>query len=289
MGNEDDVVIELCFNLLEGARFVGLSIANDILASGSLIGVGCVAGHQSSPDTIDGLPGQRHGQVLQRALDFMSERPIQPARCSERAIRSQEARIDTREGEELRWTYSSRLGDNLMEVRSMPRKLQKKRVDARSRREFAIETLTISGNGNEESVAGDADAAAEEVEILTDVHPATHGLRPREDAAHLIATTTEDHRRDGRWTHISLAVVEGDIEMREDVAHHQLRDPSRAPDLHPPQPIAVGCAMIADHDMIDVGTGRTDHAHHLPDDKIPEGGEEGLQIVVITEQDPLLL
>ncbi|MCJ1361332.1 hypothetical protein MMC16_000430 [Acarospora aff. strigata] len=243
LGNEDDVVIELCFNLLEGARF---------------------------PDI----------KVLQIQLTGFLDK-------------------DTARFCKELWTLCLSAQSNpqgvpkeLLEAKKLEliqEKLQKKRVDARSRREFAIETLTISGNGNEESVAGDADAAAEEVEILTDVHPATHGLRPREDAAHLIATTTEDHRRDGRWTHISLAVVEGDIEMREDVAHHQLRDPSRAPDLHPPQPIAVGCAMIADHDMIDVGTGRTDHAHHLPDDKIPEGGEEGLQIVVITEQDPLLL
>jgi len=57
LGNEDDVVIELCFNLLEGARFVGSPSTIAVAAPSLLTEVIGSARHQGPPDTAYGFPG----------------------------------------------------------------------------------------------------------------------------------------------------------------------------------------------------------------------------------------
>lgn len=86
LGNDDDVVIELCFNLLEGSRFVRLyctSASNTIELQHTLTGLLCcflAAGYQTSTNSAHWLFGQGYTQVLQGALEFMPQRAKQSAR-----------------------------------------------------------------------------------------------------------------------------------------------------------------------------------------------------------------
>lgn len=179
------------------------------------------------------------------------------------------------------------LDQRLMDGRLMPRKLQRKPVNAKSRRESVIVTLTASVNGNEESAAVAVDVAVVAVEISIDAHLDTQGPRPHGDVARLIIMTTAVHRLGAKWIHTFLANVALPAEMREDV----VRDPSGArfpaPDLDPSHPHAVGCATMTDRDPTDVAITPADPGRRLLEDEVPEGkGEEGVRIVVITEQDP---
>ncbi len=93
----------------------------------------------------------------------------------------------------------------------MPRKLQRKLVDVRSRREFEIGTLTAFVNGSAGSAVVGVDAVVEEVETLIDVRPETQGPQLQDDVARLTGATTEDPRPGGKWIHIFPAVVEGAV------------------------------------------------------------------------------
>lgn len=108
-----------------------------------------------------------------------------------------------------------------MDGRLRPRKLQRKRVNARSRRESAIVTLIASVNGKEGSAAVAVHAAVVAVEISIDAHPDTRGLRPREDVARLITTNTAGHRPGGKWIHTFLANAACPAGMRGDVVRDQ--------------------------------------------------------------------
>ena len=169
----------------------------------------------------------------------------------------------------------------------MPRKLQRKPVNAKSGRESVIVTLTASVNGNVESAAVAVDAAVVAVEILIDVHLDTQGPRPHGDVARLIVMTTVGHRLGAKWIHTSLANAASAAEMREDVVRDQSGARFPAPDLDPSHPLAVGCATMTDQDPTDVAITPADPARRLQEGEVPEGeGEEGVKIVVITEQDP---
>lgn len=76
LGNEDDVVVELCFNLLEGSRFVWHQ-SSPVRAFTKAV---YSARYQGLANSAHRLSRQRHCEILQRALAFMLERSEQPAR-----------------------------------------------------------------------------------------------------------------------------------------------------------------------------------------------------------------
>lgn len=257
------------------------------ISTSVLTGLMGSARHQSPPDTAYGIPGQRYAQILQGTLDIVSECPIQSARRAEGIVGSQEAGVDTGEGEELSGTFTPCVDQNLNGGRSMPRKLQRKLGNARSRRESAIGTLTTFVYGNEGSAAVVGDAAVVAVEIWIGVHRDTQGLRPHDDVARLITTTTGGHRPGGKWTRTFLANMASAAGMKEDVVRDQSQPRFPAPDRDPSHLLAVGCEMMTDQDPTDVAIIPAGPGHHLLEGGVPEGGgEEGAQIVVITEQDP---
>ncbi len=98
LGGEDDVVIELCFNLLEGSRYVGLPFLSSMCPA--RLTRCCAAQHQGASDTAYRVSGQRHGLFLQRPVDVVFECTVESARRAEGAFGSQEARADSREGED---------------------------------------------------------------------------------------------------------------------------------------------------------------------------------------------
>ena len=179
---------------------------------------------------------------------------------------------------------------SLIHGRSMPRKLPRKHVNAKSRRESAIVTLTASDNGNEESVAVAVYAVVVAVDTSIDVRPATQDPHLPDDVGRLIATTIEGHHPGGKWIRISLALGEYVVQMKEDVVHHQFQARSPAPDLGLSRRLAVGCATMTITDPPDAATIQADLPHHLLEEEVSKGERRGgFQIVVITEQDPLHL
>lgn len=177
-----------------------------------------------------------------------------------------------------------------MHARSMPRKLQRKPVNARSLRESAIGTWTPFVNGNEASVAVAGDAAVVAVEISIDVPLGTRDPHLHEDVARRIVTTTAVHRPGGRWIHTFLAHEGSAAQLKEGVVPNQSQSRFPAPDRVPSPHLPVGYATMTNPDLPDAAIIRADPAHHLLEDEVPEEqGGEGIQIVVITEQDLLHL
>lgn len=104
LGSEDDVVIELCFNLIEGSRYVGsfhvMTVCLLILPLLQPLTSSCPARHQVSPDPADRFPRQGHCAFLQGAVEPLLECPDEPSRRPQGAARGQEARAHTREGKQ---------------------------------------------------------------------------------------------------------------------------------------------------------------------------------------------
>lgn len=106
LGNEDDVVIELCFNLLEGSRFVSpLLKALSVLTCQRDIADGVPrlfpARYQVPPDPAHRISRQGYAQVLQRALEPMPQCPREPSGGSQGASRGQEAGAAAGEGSNI--------------------------------------------------------------------------------------------------------------------------------------------------------------------------------------------
>jgi hypothetical protein len=78
LGNEDDVVIELCFNLVEGERFVRQSEAAGIDCS--LCSRFVPARHQEDADSAHRISRERHSGILQGAMEVMPERSVKSSR-----------------------------------------------------------------------------------------------------------------------------------------------------------------------------------------------------------------
>lgn len=95
LGNEDDVVIELCFNLLEGSRYV---CSYPCIPSTRHLAYSILAQYQSTSDSAHGLPGQGHSQLLQGALESLSKRSVKRSRGAEGASGSEEAGTNSGEG-----------------------------------------------------------------------------------------------------------------------------------------------------------------------------------------------
>lgn len=77
LGNEDDVIIELCFNLLEGSRYVRKPQLQCRYERNWLTGT-IIARHQSTTDSAYRLPRQRYRKVLQGIVAIMPQCAKQP-------------------------------------------------------------------------------------------------------------------------------------------------------------------------------------------------------------------
>lgn len=86
LGNEDDVVIELCFNLIEGARFVHTNLD---FSCAKLMSV--TARYQEDANTIDRIPRQGYSWFLQRTMEALFECANESARRPQGITRGQEA------------------------------------------------------------------------------------------------------------------------------------------------------------------------------------------------------
>ncbi len=87
LGSEDDVVIELVFNLIEGARYVVPQHRSDARSPwiSSIADAVFPARYQGSSNTTYRVSRQRYGAILQGALEAISQRPSQPLKASRRS------------------------------------------------------------------------------------------------------------------------------------------------------------------------------------------------------------
>ena len=88
LGSEDDVVIEMCFNLLEGVRYVSEFLARTYLYS---ILTRKSAQHKGTSDTTHRISGKRYSPILQGVVEAMSQCAEQCARRAARVAGSEEA------------------------------------------------------------------------------------------------------------------------------------------------------------------------------------------------------
>lgn len=93
LGDEDDIVVETCYNLIEQSQFV--SNPTRLLACCLLTPI---AQYQRDPDSAHRIPQQRHCKILQRAMGPDAKRTGQPHGCAEGNARGEEARVATRAG-----------------------------------------------------------------------------------------------------------------------------------------------------------------------------------------------
>lgn len=70
LGSEDDVVIELCFNLIEGPRHVCWIFLASTLWRLSMLTVWSPARYQIASNTAYRVSRQRYRSILQRALEI---------------------------------------------------------------------------------------------------------------------------------------------------------------------------------------------------------------------------
>lgn len=97
LGNEDDVVTELCFNLIEGSRYVSRGAGSTTWAF-LLTVYSSTARYQVSANSTHRVSRQRHGFFLQRALEAIPQCSDQLPGCSEGTARSEEAGAHTGKG-----------------------------------------------------------------------------------------------------------------------------------------------------------------------------------------------
>lgn len=75
LGSEDDVLTEMCMNLLKSQRYVRASKQNKSRAA--MADACFTAQHQGNPDLTHGIPGEGGTCILQSAMDAMSQRASQ--------------------------------------------------------------------------------------------------------------------------------------------------------------------------------------------------------------------
>ncbi|MCJ1478486.1 hypothetical protein MMC13_007166 [Lambiella insularis] len=248
LGNEDDVVIELCFNLLEGARFPDIKVLQ-IQLTGFL-----------DKDT-----ARFCKELWSLCLSAQSNAqgvPKELLEAKKLELIQEKVREDP-EHSQLRTDLPSR---------SMPRKLLRRPPNVKSRKGYVTVTSTVSGNVREASEAVDvAEVVAEgrrtTIEGLPDI-PVPHHL----DAGSLRRETAiVVHLLGEKLTLTYLAVVEDVEEMIEEDAHHLLDALSRPLDHDQSAPCG------------DADTLRADHQHLYVEEQVMEE-VEGLLIVVMTAE-----
>jgi hypothetical protein len=87
LGDEDDIVVETCYNLIEQNQFVSkptVGTAKRLLTP--------AAQDQRNPNPAHGLPQQGHGAFLQRAMGSHAERARQSYGSTPRVVGGEEGR-----------------------------------------------------------------------------------------------------------------------------------------------------------------------------------------------------
>lgn len=98
LGSEDDVVIELCFGLIEGIRHVRVLPSTQADIGAHPILTVFPARHQGTSDSTDWFPRGEHRGIHQGPMESSAERPRQPSRCTERTFGGQEVGAHARKG-----------------------------------------------------------------------------------------------------------------------------------------------------------------------------------------------
>ena len=101
LGDEDDIVVETCYNLVEQTKFVSKQLRDGLQARLTLI-----AKHQRNSDPAYGLLEQGHSCLLQRAMGLDAECARQPSWCAEGIVRGKEAGATGGTGERRRYCTS---------------------------------------------------------------------------------------------------------------------------------------------------------------------------------------
>ena len=94
LGDEDDIVVETCYNLVEQNKFVRQQLRMELQAV-----LTCAAQNQGDSDPAHGFLEQRNSCVLQRAMGPDAERARQPGGCAKGTVGGEETRAAGRTGE----------------------------------------------------------------------------------------------------------------------------------------------------------------------------------------------
>ena len=100
LGDEDDIVVETCYNLVEQNQFVSACMRLEVQ---QLLTI--AAQNQGDPDPAHWLPQQGYSKLLQGAMGPDAQRPGQPNGCSQGNARGKEGRITARAGRAAQITF----------------------------------------------------------------------------------------------------------------------------------------------------------------------------------------
>ena len=100
LGDEDDIVVETCYNLVEQNQFVSICMRSEVQ---QLLTI--AAQNQGDPDPAHRLPQQGHSELLQGAMGPDAQRSGQPNGCSQGNARGKEGRITARAGRAAQFTF----------------------------------------------------------------------------------------------------------------------------------------------------------------------------------------
>ncbi|KAL8695945.1 MAG: hypothetical protein Q9224_003058 [Gallowayella concinna] len=187
LGSEDDVVVELCFNLLERSRYPDIKVLQ-IQLTGFLekdtakfckeLWTLCLSA-QSNPQ---GVPKEL---LEAKKLELIQEK----VSCESRP----------------RW----RMVSAKILPRLTPRKLPRKPCAGRSKNEHEIGISTTSGSESELNGGVAVEEVTEDITTTTDVHVASQGLLHHDANPPLTEATIVDPRQGTMSTHIFLATKMG--------------------------------------------------------------------------------
>ena len=100
LGDEDDIVVETCYNLVEQNQFVSNRLRSEVQ---QLLTI--AAQNQGDSDPAHRLPQQGYSKLLQGAMGPDAQRSGQPNGCSQGNARGKEGRITARAGRAAQFTF----------------------------------------------------------------------------------------------------------------------------------------------------------------------------------------
>jgi hypothetical protein len=100
LGDEDDIVVETCYNLVEQNQFVSIRMRSELR---QLLTI--AAQNQGDPDPAHRLPQQGHSKLLQGAMGPDAQCSGQPNGCPQGNAGGEEGRITARAGRATQFTF----------------------------------------------------------------------------------------------------------------------------------------------------------------------------------------
>jgi hypothetical protein len=100
LGDEDDIVVETCYNLVEQNQFVSIRMWSEV---GQLLMI--AAQNQGDSDPAHRLPQQGHSKLLQGTMGPDAQCSGQPNGCPQGNAGGEEGRITARAGRATQFTF----------------------------------------------------------------------------------------------------------------------------------------------------------------------------------------